>query len=308
MRAVLIALVLAVALACCPLACVTPPLVMTGGASCLELGPRRLEWGAAPVEVEVEVERGPARRLRGLFVPAGPDAPLVLHFLGSSGSVTIPQSAAGLSFDTDDLFSALRERGFASLAFDYSGVGASDGERDPRNVPADALAIWRDALRRVEGDPARICLRGMSLGTLAVASLLERGVEPGAVVLIAPVRAETAAVNWLRDRHGALIAWFTRPFLQRPMEVDLVAALERTRAPLTLALGSRDALLASDERRRIAKVGASRGARVLEFDLDHLRLVHAGYAPLEFSTPGASDARSPPDRGPHIAAAPHAPR
>lgn len=280
MRALLLLCVVVAALALLPLACVTPPLVMSGGAPCIEFGPRRVAWNAQPVEVQV----APSRRLRGVYVPAGPDAPLVLHFLGSSGSVTIPQSAEGLSFDTDDLFGALRERGFASLAFDYSGVGASDGERDPRNVPADAFAAWNEALQRVDGDPSRITLRGMSLGTLATASLLERGVEPAAVVLIAPVRAESAVVNWLRDRHGPWLAWFARPFLQRPMQVDLLAALTRTQAPLTVALGARDALLTSDERRRIERLALERGARVLELDVDHLRLVHAGYAPLEFES------------------------
>lgn len=278
MRALVLSLAIVALLALCPLGCVTPPLVMSGGAGCLELGPRRLAWGAQPAEVRLTT----GERLRGVWVPAGPDAPLVLHFLGSSGSVTIPQSAQGLSFDVDDLFGALRERGYASLAFDYRGVGASDGERDPRQVPEDALAMWDEALRRVDGDASRITLRGMSLGTLATASLLERGVEPAAVVLIAPVRAESAAANWVRDRYGAVAAWCASPFFARPMRVDLLAALSRTSAPLFLALGSRDALLAPSERREVAELAASRGARVLELDLDHLRLVHAGYTPLEF--------------------------
>ncbi|MBL8802622.1 MAG: alpha/beta hydrolase [Planctomycetes bacterium] len=278
MRALLVSLVVVALLAFCPLGCVTPPLVMSGGAGCLELGPRRLAWGASPADVRL----ASGEHLRGVWVPAGPDAPLVLHFLGSSGSVTIPQSAQGLSFDVDDLFGALRERGFASLAFDYRGVGASDGERDPRQVPEDALAMWNEALRRVDGDSSRITLRGMSLGTLALASLLERGAAPARAVFVAPVRAESAASNWVRDRYGAVAAWFASPFFARPMRVDLLAALSRTSAPLFLALGSRDALLRPSERRQVAELAASRGAQVLELDLDHLRLVHAGYTLLEF--------------------------
>jgi pimeloyl-ACP methyl ester carboxylesterase len=302
--------------------CVTPPLVMSGGAERVELGARRAAWGAERVELELGAAHGtefvraasragsagpsavdmaelslsrarPAERLRGLYVPAAPGAPLVLHFLGSSGSVTVPQRAEGLAFDLDELFEALRERGYASLAIDYRGVGASEGERDPRNVPADALAMWNEALRRVDGDPQRIVLRGLSLGTLAAASLLERGLEPASVVLIAPVRAESAARNWLRARRGALLAGFAAPFLARPMDVDLLAALEGCRAPLTLVVGLRDALLPRPERELVVERALSRGAALLELDLDHLHLVHAGYSPLEFGL-----ARSAPDAAP----------
>lgn len=273
------ALLLSLALAAAAPACITPPLVMSGGAPTVAFGPRRVEWGAELVEVALE----PGMSLRGVFVPAGAGAPLVLHFLGSSGSVTIPQRAEGLEFDFDELFGALRELGFASLALDYRGVGASDGERDPRNVPTDALAAWNEALRRVDGDSTRITLRGMSLGTLAVASLLERGVEPARVVLFAPVRAETAAANWLRERRGSLAAWFATPFLARPMRVDLLAALERSSAPLTVVVGLRDALLPPRERTELVALVRARGGALLELDLDHLRLVHAAYRPVEFT-------------------------
>jgi len=257
--------------------CVTPPLVMSGGVREVELGARRVSWGAERVEVELATHE----TLRGLFVPAGEGAPIVLHFLGSSGSVTTRQHADGLDFDTDELFAALRDRGCASLALDYRGVGASDGSRDPHHTPDDALAAWNEALRRADGDSRRVVLRGMSLGTLAVASLIERGVQPKSVVLIAPVRAETAAVNWVGEHYGALLAWIARPFLERPMDVDLFAAIRACRAPLTLAVGSRDALLGARDRDRLIQIARERRAQVIELDLDHLRLVHAGYSPLE---------------------------
>lgn len=267
--------------------CITPPLVMSGGAREVELGPRRVEWGAERVEVELATHE----RLRGLFVPAGVDAPLVLHLLGSSGSVTIRQHSDGLDFDSDGLFAALRDRGYASLVLDYRGVGASDGERNPRHVPEDALAAWNEALRRVDGDPQRIVVRGMSLGTLAAASLLEHGVEPAAVVLIAPVRAETAAHNWLRHNRGAFLAWLASPFLAQPMDVDLLAAIDICRAPLTLVVGLRDELLPPHERAQLLQRARRHDAHVIELDLDHLHLVHAGYLPFEHEFVAASERR-----------------
>src|SRR5688572_14866681 len=110
--------------------------------------------------------------LAGLHVPAGPGAPLVLHLSDSSGS------PAGACTDFGVLALQLRELGFASLFVDYTGVGLSAGERSVKNLGPDAEAAWSAALKLVEGDPGRVIVRAISIGTIAAAKLLEAGARP----------------------------------------------------------------------------------------------------------------------------------
>lgn len=71
--------------------------------------------------------------LRGFFVPADEGAPLVVHFAESGCS-----GFDGALFRRH--YEGLAHVGFASLAMDYRGVGASEGERAPTRLGEDAAA------------------------------------------------------------------------------------------------------------------------------------------------------------------------
>jgi pimeloyl-ACP methyl ester carboxylesterase len=178
-----------------------------------------------------------------------------------------------------DVLRGLTRLGFSSLVLDYRGVGRSGGARDSRQLPADAAAAWGEALRRA-GSAERIVLRAMSLGTLAAASLIERGIRPGAVILIAPLRARTVAAHWVRARRSWLAAFLSRAVLREPLAVDQDRAISRTGAPLLLVVGSRDELLFERERRRLVAAALGVGGLVVERDLDHRSLMRAAHGLL----------------------------
>lgn len=206
-------------------------------------------------EVAVPVEEGVS--LRGVFVPADPGAPVVVHFLGSGDSVSAAGGTiSGLAWD-------LRDRGFASLALDYRGVGPSDGDRSPWNLRGDARAAWEEAVRRA-GAGDRVVVRGMSLGTLAAASLVEDGRRPAALVLVAPVRAETVAVNFGYRWYWDPIVFLAAPFLRSAGDVDLVAALRRCGCPLLVLAGAEDALLPPKEAALVRSACVEGGGRWAE--------------------------------------------
>jgi len=208
---------------------VTPPALLEAGFPQLDL----VSGGFPPdtQQLELEVTRG--TKIRGVFVPAkNDDAPIVVHLLESLGSVT---------FGTKDLLGypclwQLRDAGFSSLMVDYRGIGASDGRRSPRNMPLDAESIYAEALRRVNGDSSRIVIRAMSLGTLAAASLYrDLSNLPGAIIMVAPVRAETVAGNWLGKYHGPLVKKFAGMInVRRPVKVDLVNVMRNLKVPLMI--------------------------------------------------------------------------
>ena len=89
------------------------------------------------------------------------------------------------------------------------------------------------AIERVGGNPNKIVMRALSLGTLAAACLLEEQVLPKGVLFIAPVRAETVAKNWFKKYHGPRVAFFASILgRRRPVRVDIQKVIENTRVPL----------------------------------------------------------------------------
>ena len=229
---------------------VRPNLVLEGGRPGLDLD----EF--PPGTERLEIDAG-GDTLVGVFVPSDPGAPVVAHFLEARGSVTLG-ARAGL--DNRDrghgvvdihypVLLELADLGFASVMVDYAGVGASSGARASENVARDARAVYEEALRRAGDDSERVVLRGTSLGSLAVATLLADDVEPAAVLLHAPVRAETVAVRYVGRRSGDLAALLTRTITERPIDVDLIGEIARAEAPVMLTTPQRDSLLAPAEQK-----------------------------------------------------------
>jgi fermentation-respiration switch protein FrsA (DUF1100 family) len=85
-----------------------------------------------------------------------------------------------------DVIVEARRRGFAVLAIDYRGYGASTGSPSERGLYRDAEAAWRyfDAHLRQPGAP--VVFWGRSIGC-PVAAALARHAPPDALVLESPM-------------------------------------------------------------------------------------------------------------------------
>ncbi len=230
--------------------CITPPAILPGGQRVLTLDPER--FPAAAEGVELSLETGEV--LRGVFVPSDPGAPVVLHLLESSGSITsdhtvLTSGLLTLGFHPGPraVIAALADRGYASLVVDYGGVGASTGERSPEHLARDASAMWADAVARAGGDPSRVIVRGVSIGTLAAAALIEDGAEPGAVSLLLPVQHDTVVGHFATESYGGLLSTLVTPWFDEVGEADLAAALQRVQAPVVVGVIEDDELLPPDE-------------------------------------------------------------
>lgn len=256
--------------------CITPAAVMEGGRGAVPI--EDFPPGTEPVEVAVRKNTF----LRGVFVPSDPGAPLVVHFLESGCSV----SQGSRAFPSVELVWQLRDLGLASLVLDYRGVGPSDGKRSPENLRGDALAAWREALRRAGGDPRRVVVRGMSIGALAAAALLEEGAEPAAAILVAPVRGETVSKRYVERAIESPFGFLLSPFLKEASDVELLKSLERSRTPLFVAAPGDEYLLSQDERRLVRYSVRAAGGRWTVFEeWNHMDLVLEAHRLL----PGEAD-------------------
>jgi len=246
--------------------CMTAPVIV-------ETGYDRIDVDEFPRGTRiVSVEAANGEMIRGVFVPAGPHAPVVLQFLERSGSIT----TGGTDMPGYPIAWDLRGAGLALLCFDYRGVGISDGEASPENFAVDARAAWREAVARAGGDPSRVVLRGLSMGAWPVCALLDDGKQPAAVVLSSPVRAETAVGNVADSIAGS---WFeatlAKILFKRPVTTDIVATLGSTRSPRLVIVGAQDDYLPRDERELLRK--SVRNLLVLE-GLDHRDVVGRAHA------------------------------
>jgi len=245
--------------------CITPPAVLSGGHDHIpfeELPPGSVAAAEDLGDCDESV-------LRGVFVPSDPGAPIVLHLLESGGSATDGARAIGAYPHLE----RLADMGFASLVLDYRGVGLSDGERSPHHLRADARAAWNAAVRLAGGEH-RVVLRGTSIGTIAAASLLEDGARPAAVVLVAPVRAETVAGHFAVHSYGSLLGGAIALFLRDAGDADLVEAVRTCPSPLLVLTADEDSFLPSDERELVAAaVSEAGGTYAAIADETHLGLV-----------------------------------
>ncbi|MEM8712788.1 MAG: methyltransferase domain-containing protein, partial [Planctomycetota bacterium] len=198
--------------------------------------------------------------LRGIHFASDPGGPLVVHFAGSG--VSLRSVLSSLHFKL--CYMSLAERGFASLAVDYRGVGRSSGEPSPTRIYEDASAVWQHALGLVDGDPGRIILRGCSIGTVAIAELLHSGANPGAVVAIAPVEPATVAIRYGLAWLPGPTAWLARPFLRPFASACVTDELTRAEAPRLVIAHPEDELLGRDAFETLVKDVTGTGGIVHE--------------------------------------------
>lgn len=286
--------------------CLAPPAVIEtddfDGARALE----RLPAGTETVELLVD----DGEHLRGFFVPAGEGAPVVLHLVNSGSSV-----ASGL-LGLEDVTRELADLGWASLAVDYTGIGLSDGEPSIERLGRDAQAAWEEAQRRA-GGPERVVLRGVSLGTLAAALLLDSGARPAGLVLLAPVRAGTATRRFARVVYGAPVSWLAGLVYRDLTDVELVDVLVPGAPPCVVVSSSEDFFLDGDElaelRAATEAAGGTfrdrRGGHILltvesRWVLPEERALYADLHPVPSADPERSDAlreRLEPERAAALA-------
>lgn len=264
LRPRLLALILAASF---PAACVVPIVQPTGT-------PELSLKGFPPGTEAAEAISADGLTLRGVFLPAGPGAPVVLHLLPSEASATT--GLLGIAGWKQTL-EVLRLQGYSSLALDYRGVGASDGDPDPTALPEDGASMWDEAVRRAGGESGKVVLRAASLGTIPAAALLEAGRQPRCVVLYAPIRSETIAVHAPRARRGPFLGTIVSWFLKRPTEVDLVEALRETEVHVLVVASREDRYLPEGERELLFAAAEAGGNPVVLFEGDHLQLVSRAY-------------------------------
>lgn len=228
--------------------CFTPPVILAAHNPGWTL--ETSHYPSDATIVDCESANGPT--LRGLFVPSDEGAPLVVHFAESGASISASLHVRGQ-------YEALAEIGFASLAIDYRSVGLSDGEPAPKRIAEDARRIYAHALELVDGVESRLLLRGTSIGSVAVAALLADGAQPGAVIIHAPILAETVAVRFGFATRWDPLVWLVRPFLSSFSDASLVDELAKCSAPLFVSSHPNDELLNESEFRQLKKVVESGG-------------------------------------------------
>ncbi|MEM7202245.1 MAG: alpha/beta hydrolase [Planctomycetota bacterium] len=242
--------------------CITPPAVANTKTRALPEARQPYPDGT-----EMTSTQTPAgETLRGLWVPAEPNAPVVLHLLGSGGSCADPL------LHLAETARRLRDLGYASLFLDYTGVGNSTGTRSTRNLAGDARAMFDAAVARA-GTERRVVIRALSLGTIATASLLRDGARPGALVLLAPVRGRDVAVRFAAEvfgRAASLAAW---ALLAPVHDAELADALQLGASrPLLVVRPADEPLADADWLAQIEAVTHARGGRFAVRAGDHFRL------------------------------------
>ena len=160
---------------------------------------------------------------------AGPDAPVVLYFMGNVGSLVY--------------FTQMLEwhvaQGSSVVAMGYPGGGGLAGRPSEEKLKRDALAIF-DSL---QGDRP-VIVHGYSLGTgLALHVAAERDVD--AVILSAPY---ARLCDLMAAQSGLPACWM--PWLDR-WRSDLDAG--KVSAPVLVLHGDRDALIPIGQARKLSE-------------------------------------------------------
>jgi fermentation-respiration switch protein FrsA (DUF1100 family) len=84
--------------------------------------------------------------------------------------------------DNLDFLEGLHQAGFAVLAWDYRGYGASEGTPSERTLYSDEQAVYDYLVRDLKTPPERIFVLGRSLGSVAAVDLAARQPVAGLIL------------------------------------------------------------------------------------------------------------------------------
>jgi uncharacterized protein len=133
-------------------------------------------YGAAFEEINISA---PSGVLHGWWMPAAPEAPVILYLHGNGGNIGAYAKQAA----------RLRSLGYSVLIFDYCGYGQSSGLFPSESqVYADAQCAWawltQTGCNQEKGiAPSRICIYGHSLGGAVAIELASRHPEAAALIV-----------------------------------------------------------------------------------------------------------------------------
>jgi alpha-beta hydrolase superfamily lysophospholipase len=185
------------------------------------------------------------------------------------GGVVILHGASSCKESHHDYARAVRAIGFAAIAFDQRGHGASDGPMDGRAL--DDIVSIATLLRERIGDPdAPLALRGSSMGG-CFAILAAQPTDARAVVAICP-----ASTSGLRRALTANTLRFAAevPALDAMLAPhDLIAAVESLEAPLLLLHAEGDEIVPVEHSRELETHLRVPGSRLIAVPGGHHRSI-----------------------------------
>lgn len=142
------------------------------------------------------------------------------------------------------LATALAERGFAVLVFDYRGYGGNPGSPSETGLALDARAAYDYLVTHAAVPPGRILFLGESLGAAVVTELATQH-PPAGLVLRSPF-VDLASVGHV---HYPFLP--VRLLLRDHFPVS--KRLADVEAPVSVVYGSEDSVVPPDQSRRVAQ-------------------------------------------------------
>ena len=220
--------------------------------------PRGLRTVIPVLPSEIDSHRGVAY---SLWLPEGDRPPL--------GGIVILHGAGSCKENHHDFARAARAAGFASLAFDQRGHGASSGAMDAEVV--DDVAAMARVLRERLGDPeAPVALRGSSMGGY-LAILAAPATNARAVIAICPASGEGLRRGLVS---GAFDFEADVPSLVEMLEGhDLHAAVESLTVPVLLLHAEGDEHVPVEHSRELSERFSAPGSRLIAVPGGHHRSV-----------------------------------
>jgi len=185
------------------------------------------------------------------------------------GGVLILHGASSCKESHHDFARAVLAAGFAAVAFDQRGHGASEGPMDDRAL--EDVAMMSELLRsRLGVANPRLALRGSSMGGM-LAILAASSVGADAVVAICPASTEGMRRMLERDQLGFAA---DRARLSSLLErADLEAAVSSLTAPLLLLHAEGDEQVPVQHSRELAEHMSAAGSRLITIPGGHHRSI-----------------------------------
>ncbi len=129
------------------------------------------------IEGFTKIPTSKSQPIAALHLKAKPNTPTIIYSHGNAEDIG----------HNIDMFTALHDRGFGVIAYDYPGYGLSPGKPSEKTTQASIQAAWDYAIQ--SGIPASsIIIMGRSIGT-GPSVWLNSKVQPAGLILISPFKS-----------------------------------------------------------------------------------------------------------------------